>query len=76
MGEKDGRAARRATLVNMLAVALRDAVMADVAAVSPFSQSPSVAFIRPDFSSSDDARLGGFVTFGKYFMTFGYFIDM
>ena len=38
-------------------------MMADVAAVSPFRQSPPVAFIRPDFSSSDDARLGGFVTF-------------
>lgn len=39
--------------------------MAEVAAVSPFRQSPPVAFIRPDFSSSDDARLGGFVTFAK-----------
>jgi hypothetical protein len=38
-----------------------------MAEVSPFHQSPPVAFIRPDFSSSDDARLGGFVTLGKYF---------
>ena len=49
--------------------------MAEVAAVSPFSQSPSVAF-RPDFSSSDDARLGGFVTFWKYLTFIKYFIDM
>jgi hypothetical protein len=41
-------------------------MMADVAAVSPFRQSPSVAFIRPDQTLVRiDARLGGFVTFGS-----------